>query len=286
MKRALLFFGAFAVGLAAALLAAGLMLLPSWLQTRALQSQRPSAITAAQAVPDAPSPGDVPAPPVPTPLPAKDFTDLLARNHEVVGWIAIDGTPVDFPVLQGRDNEYYLHHDLDRQYDPEGIPYADYECDLQTGRHLILYGHNMGVGQTARFSSLQNYRHPDYYTRHPVIALDTLYGSALYKVAAVVPLTARPEDPDYFAFNTGTAFADEAAAQRYLDEMAARALYTTGDFIHPEERLLSLCICTYEMEDARLVVMARPLRPGESADPDGVTENPSPKLPIRWPADA
>lgn len=286
MKRALLFFGAFAVGLATALLAAGLMLLPSWLQTRALRSQRPSAVSGAEPVPDVLPTGEEAETPPPTPLPAKDFTDLLARNPEVVGWIAIDGTPVDFPVLQGRDNDYYLHHDLDRQYDPEGIPYADYECDLQAGDHLILYGHNMGEGKTTRFSSLQNYRHPDYYTRHPVIALDTLYGSALYKVTAVVPLTARTGDPDYFAFNASTSFADEDAARRYLDEMAARALYTTGDYIRPGERLLSLCICTYEMEDARLVVMARPLRPGESAGPDAVTENPSPRLPVRWPADA
>lgn len=99
------------------------------------------------------------------------------------------------------------------------------------------------------------------------------------------PHSARTGDPDYFAFNASTSFADEDAARRYLDEMAARALYTTGDYIRPGERLLSLCICTYEMEDARLVVMARPLRPGEDADPDAVTENPSPRLPVRWPAD-
>lgn len=282
MKRALLFCGAFLVGMAAALLAAGAMLLPGWLQTRALRSQRPTAVSSAVSAPPAGEPAPTPAP---TP-PAKDFTDLLARNPDVVGWIAIDGTPVDFPVLQGRDNEYYLRHDLDKQYDLEGIPYADYECDVENGRHLILYGHNMGVGQTARFSSLQNYRHADYYTRHPVIALDTLWGSALYKVAAVYLLSARPEDADYFAFNQYVDFADDAAEQRYLDEVAARALYTTGDYIHPDERLLSLCICTYEMEDARLVVMARPLRPGEAAGADAVTENPAPRLPDRWPAGA
>lgn len=284
MKRGLLFFGAFLVGMAAALLAAGVMLLPGWLQTRALRSQRPATTGSAPSEP--PAPTEPPAQePAPTP-PPKDFTDLLARNPDVVGWIAIDGTAVDFPVLQGRDNEYYLRHDLDRQYDLEGIPYADYECDVEKGRHLILYGHNMGVGQTARFSSLQNYRHPDYYTRHPVIALDTLWGSGLYKVVAVYPLSARTEDADYFAFNQYVDFADDAAEQRYLDEVAARAFYTTGDYVHPDERLLSLCICTYEMEDARLVVMARPLRPGETAGADAVTENPNPRLPARWPTGA
>lgn len=282
MKRLLLFGGAFVTGMAAAMMAAVAMLLPGWAQNRALQSQRPAVI---QAEP-APTETGLGSTPAPTALPPRDFTDLLARNPDVVGWIAIDGTPVDFPVVQGRDNDYYLRHDLDKQYDLEGIPYADYECDVEKGDHLILYGHNMGVGQTARFSSLQNYRHPDYYTRHPVITLDTLWGSALYKVTAVYALSARPEDADYFDFNRYVAFADEADRQRYLDEVAARAFYTAGDYVRPGERLLSLCICTYEMEDARLIVMARPLRPGESTGPDAVTENPSPRLPARWPAGA
>lgn len=282
MKRVMLFGGAFVTGMAAAMMAAAAMLLPGWLQNRALQSQRP-AVVQADPAPAEPEPGPAPAP---TALPARDFTDLLARNPDVVGWIAIDGTPVDFPVVQGKDNDYYLRHDLDREYDLEGLPYADYECDVEKGRHLILYGHNMGVGQTARFSSLQNYRHSDYYTRHPVITLDTLWGSALYKVTAVYALSARPEDADYFDFNRYVEFADEAAQQRYLDEVAARAFYTAGDYARPDERLLSLCICTYEMEDARLIVMARPLRPGESTGPDAVTENPSPRLPARWPAGA
>ena len=57
-----------------------------------------------------------------------------------------DGTPVDYPVVQGRDNTFYLRHGLDREYDNQGIPFADYECDVRDGRHLILYGHNMGGG--------------------------------------------------------------------------------------------------------------------------------------------
>ena len=183
MKRFLLFFGAFAVGLAAACLAAAALLLPGWLAGRELRSQRPTAAVSAAATPT--------PEPAPTPLPQMDFTALLAQNPDVVGWIRIEDTPVDFPVLQGDDNEFYLRHGLDGEYDILGVPYVDYECDVERGRHLILYGHNMGVGESERFSSLQNYKDPDYYTRHPVIRLDTLYGSALYKVVAVYALTAK-----------------------------------------------------------------------------------------------
>lgn len=279
MKRFLLFFGAFAVGLAAACLAAAALLLPGWLAGRELRSQRPTAAVSAAATPT-PTPE-----PAPTPLPQMDFTALLAQNPDVVGWICIEDTPVDFPVLQGDDNEFYLRHGLDGEYDILGVPYVDYECDVERGRHLILYGHNMGVGESERFSSLQNYKDPDYYTRHPVIRLDTLYGSALYKVVAVYALTARTTDADYFPFNTYVDFASDEEEQAYLDEVARRAFYTTGDYVRPDERLLTLCFCTYEMEDARMMVMARPLREGERAEADEVHIQPDPQLPARWPSE-
>lgn len=281
MRQFLLLAGAVAVGLAAACLAAGAMMLPDWMQEQALRNRRPPAVVAAPSA----EPQPVSAPEsTPTPLPLMDFTGLLARNPDVVGWITIDDTPVDYPVLQGRDNAFYLRHGLDKEYDNEGIPFADYECDVQNGRHLILYGHNMGEGKTQRFSSLQNYRDPDYYASHPVIRYHTPGESLLYKVVGVCALTARTEDPDYFAFNEYADFGDDNAEQAYLGEMSRRCFYTTGDFVRPDERLLTLCLCTYEMADARLLVMARPLRAGESPDADPVTINESPLLPVRWPA--
>lgn len=274
VKRFLLFAGAFVVGMLAACLAAVLMMLPGWLKERDLQSQRPQATAA-------PTPT---ATPEPTPLPLMDFTSLQDQNPDVVGWITIDGTPVDYPVLQGTDNEFYLRHGLDGEYDIEGIPFVDYECDVENGRHLIIYGHNMGEGENGRFSSLQRYKDPTYYAQHPMIQLNTLYDSTLYKVVAVYALTARTDDPDYFAFNAYADFADDAAEQQYLDEIARRAFYTTGDYAHADERLLTLCFCTYEMEDARMMVMARPLREGESTEADEVIVNENPQLPQRWPA--
>lgn len=281
MRQFLLLAGAMAVGLAAACLAAGAMMLPGWMQEQALRNRRPPAVVAAPSA----EPQPVAAPePTPTPLPLMDFTGLLARNPDVVGWITIDDTPVDYPVLQGRDNAFYLRHGLDKEYDNEGIPFADYECDVQNGRHLILYGHNMGEGKTQRFSSLQNYRDPDYYASHPVIRYHTPGESLLYKVVGVCALTARTGDPDYFAFNEYADFGDDDAEHAYLGEVSRRCFYTTGDFVRPDERLLTLCLCTYEMADARLLVMARPLRAGESPDADPVTINESPLLPVRWPA--
>ena len=68
--------------------------------------------------------------------------------------------------------------------------------------------------------------------------------------------------------------------------MAKRAFYRTGDYARADERLLTLCTCTYEMSDARLLIMSRPLRDGETLTADEVTVNPDPLLPARWPAGA
>ena len=250
--------GVFCSGMAAALIAMAALQLPNWLQQRKMVGESP-----------------------------RNFTALLERNPEVIGWIKIDDTDVDLPVMQREgDNSYYLKHDLDGNWDDLGLPYLDYECDIQQSRHLILYGHNMGVGDTVRFSSLQNYRKPEYYQEHPVIELDSLNGGQYYKIVAVYAITTRESDGDVFHFNQYVNFADDAAEQEYLDEVAKRAFYTTGDYARADERLLTLCTCTYEMSDARLLIMARPLRDGETLTADEVIINPDPLLPARWPAGA
>lgn len=287
MKKAGVLFGMFCSGMAAALVAMAAIQLPGWLQQRKLVNESPPVVEVVEPEPvQQPQATAVPTiQPAATPQP-RDFTALLERNPDVIGWIKIDNTDVDLPVMQTDDNSFYLKHDLDKNYDDLGLPYLDYECDMEQSRHLILYGHNMGVGDTVRFSSLQGYRDPQYYQEHPVIELDSLTGGQYYKVVAVYAITTRESDGDVFHFNQYIDFADDAAEQEYLDEVAQRAFYTTGDYAYASERLLTLCTCTYEMQDARLLIMARPLRDGETLAADDVTVNPDPLLPARWPAGA
>ena len=281
MKRFLLMAGVFVSGLAAAGLAVAVMMAPTWIREWNLRQQKPELETAVTVTEEEqPSEEDIEQ------AQREKFADLLAQNPDVVGWITIPDTPIDLPVMQTTDNEFYLRHGLDKEYDNLGLPFVDYECDLKNSRNLIIYGHNMGVDDTDRFSSLQEYRDTSYYAKHPVIQLDTLYGSQTYKVIAVFAVTARTSDEDFFQFNKYVDFEDDAAEQEYLDAVEERAFYTTGDYARADEHLLTLCTCTYEMDDARLVVMARPLREGESTEADSVTVNPDPLLPARWPSGA
>lgn len=112
--------------------------------------------------------------------------------------------------------------------------------------------------------------------------------SAVQPPFLILPVNShtRESDGDVFHFNQYVNFVDDAAEQEYLDEVAKRAFYTTGDYARADERLLTLCTCTYEMSDARLLIMARPLRDGETLTADEVIINPDPLLPARWPAGA
>ena len=101
-----------------------------------------------------------------------------------------------------------------------------------------------------------------YYTAHPYLKLDTLYKSEIYKIVAVYAVTSRESDGDVFRFN------------EYIDL----------DDAYPTERLLTLSTCTYQMDDARMVILARPLRGGETTAADEVHINSDPLLPARWPA--
>lgn len=167
MKRFLLMAGVFVSGLAAAGLAVVVMMAPTWIREWNLRQQKPELETAVTVTEEEqPSEEDIEQ------AQREKFADLLAQNPDVVGWITIPDTPIDLPVMQTTDNEFYLRHGLDKEYDNLGLPFVDYECDLKNSRNLIIYGHNMGVDDTDRFSSLQEYRDTSYYAKHPVIQLD------------------------------------------------------------------------------------------------------------------
>ena len=161
-------------GAAFAGLVGGLILwLPSYKQKKEMEAIKP----VETAAPIIEEPEATPDPAAEEAAQRAKYADLIARNSDFAGWIEIPGVDIDLPILQTTDNYFYLYHDLDRADDKRGMPFADFECDMKNGRHLIIYGHNMGVNNTDRFSNLQKYRDADYYTAHPYLQWDTLYKS-------------------------------------------------------------------------------------------------------------
>jgi len=115
------------------------------------------------------------------------FTVLHEENSEFAGWIQIEGTVVDYPVMKPKeDNNYYLTHSADGSSNQSGAIYMDVASDMDsTSTNWILYGHNFRNG--SMFGSLKKYKDEKYYAAHPTIKFDTLYEEGVYEIIAVFP---------------------------------------------------------------------------------------------------
>ncbi len=182
-----------------------------------------------------------------------DYDSLLAINSDCIGWIRIDGTDIDYPVVQAADNSYYLHRNFNQESANCGTIFLDYRNDIDlTREHLILYGHQMKDG--SMFKQLNGYKDQDFCTEHPEITLYLRNKKYIYEVAAVyVTNIARSGGYyNYLHYNT------RKEQIEYLQQkMAAYQLYDTGMTVNESDELLSLSTCEYSSTNGRLIVLAK-----------------------------
>lgn len=176
-----------------------------------------------------------------------DFAALSQINQDIVGWLCCEGTAINYPVVQGSDNEYYLDHLFDGSENANGCLFLDSRVEpFFSSCHSIIYGHHMQSG--AMFAALDNYKRQSYYDAYPTMLLitpDETYEIQLF--AAYV--TAPSED----AWNVS--FSNDEEFQRWLDDAKARSTFSSDIEPTPEDRILTLSTCSYEFSDSRLVVL-------------------------------
>ncbi len=103
-----------------------------------------------------------------------EYKSLYNHNKNLIGWLKIADTNIDYPVMQTDNNEFYLDHDVDHEPDKNGTLFMDYQCDvLAPSFNFIIYGHNMRSGNM--FGNLDKYKSESYYKKHPLISFDTIY---------------------------------------------------------------------------------------------------------------
>ncbi len=194
-----------------------------------------------------------------------DYALYYSKNPETIGYIKIDGTKVDSPVVQADNNKYYLNHDFYGKTTSYGSIYASYKCSFKPfDRNTLIYGHNMHDG--SRFADLINYKDLDFFKKHPVIQFDSLFEKKMWKVYAVFITNGSVESDNGYFFDFTFNHCSDLCYEEYLKEIDKRKLYDTGVDILPTDKIITLCTCTYEYDDARLIVMAREVREGESAE--------------------
>ncbi|MFR5908442.1 MAG: class B sortase [Gemmiger formicilis] len=185
------------------------------------------------------------------------YRALYEKNPDLIGWLRIDGTDIDLPVVQTPgDNEYYLRRGFDRFYAVGGTLFLDERCsvsaDAPTANWLI-YGHNMHDG--SMFGQLVRYRDEDFYKAHPTFTFDTLYEGGTWQVVAAVDTALGADTLPYYTFFDADTKLDWQHRVRAITE---KALYDTGVMPEYGAQLLTLSTCgdTHPDTDARFALLA------------------------------
>lgn len=193
---------------------------------------------------------------VETPDILPEYTLLHQKNQRLIGWVKIDDTVVDYPVMQTVNNEYYLDHNFNQEEDRNGSIFMDYQCDVVKGcDNIILYGHHMRSGKM--FGTLNKYSSESYYEAHPVIQFDTIYEKGTYQVMYVFRSKVYSEEDVTFKYYQFINAASEKEFNSAMNEMAALSLYDTGVTASYGDKLLTLSTCDYQETKGRFVVVAK-----------------------------
>lgn len=177
--------------------------------------------------------------------------ESLEANRDTVGWISIEGTAVEYPVMQTPEEpDFYLNHGFDRQPSAGGMIFMDADCRPNGGNNSILYGHHMKNG--TMFAQLERYRSEEFYEEHKEILFDTLEETSCYQVFSVFCLSASEAEElsKYLLAETEDDF-------KTVVELAERKnLHDTQKVPGWPERLLTLVTCEYTGKDGRLFILA------------------------------
>ena len=172
----------------------------------------------------------------------------------MIGWIRIEGSRIDYPVMQTpSEPDYYLHHAFDRSYSVYGCPYVQANCNIGTSDNVVIYGHHMKDG--SMFAGLCRYADESFYLEHRIIQFDTLDDARDFEVIAAFKTTANVGQG--FPFWQFTDAADAAAFDEYVTSCKAISLYDTGVSAIYGDRLITLSTCEYSRANGRMVIVAK-----------------------------
>lgn len=208
--------------------------------------------------PDSPKQPSTPEETEPQMTAFEKYAAVYEQNSDLVGWISIDGTNINYPVMQTIDNpNFYLKHGFDKQYSNYGVPYVQENCALGISDNTIIYGHHMSNG--SMFADLCKYESEDFYREHKTIRVDTLSGFGEYEIVTVFKTVAYSQAGfKYYRFVDAE---DEAAFDEFLAGCNALRLYDTGVSASYGDKLITLSTCEYSRTNGRMVVVAKKIEP-------------------------
>lgn len=184
----------------------------------------------------------------------QEYRGLSEKNPDIVGWLSVEGTKIDYPVMQCSDNEYYLSHDFYGKESKYGCLFVKDIADVSEGTNFVIYGHNMKDG--SMFGSLEAYKEREFCETYPEIAFDTLYETRTYEIMAVFPSQVYQQDEAVFKYYQFYEARSEAEFEDFYSNVMEQSLYDTGVTAQYGDHFLTLSTCS-DGKDKRMVVVAK-----------------------------
>ena len=197
-----------------------------------------------------------PAPTEPTgPVILPEYAQLYLENPDMVGWIQIPGTQLNYPVMQTpSDPDFYLKRNFDGEYSDWGCIYVEEECDVFTpSDNVTIYGHHMHDG--SMFTALTRYSSRAYLQENPYIRFDTLLEHRTYEIIAVFTTTASVGEG--FRYNAFVDADNKAEFDEYIRQCKDLSLYHIAATAEYGDKLITLSTCEYTQVNGRFVVVAK-----------------------------
>lgn len=184
-----------------------------------------------------------------------NLKNIAKINSDVIGWIKVDGTNIDYPVMQNQN--FYLHKNIYKNYSSHGTPYLAEYCDLKTSDNLIIYGHHMN--DNSMFSGLVNYKNYQFYKNHKYIKFYTLINGQTVENTYEIIVTFKTiaySDNGFKYYNYINFYNDEDF-KSYISNCQRLEFYNTETSANYGDKLITLSTCEYSQKNGRMVVVAK-----------------------------
>lgn len=184
--------------------------------------------------------------------------ELQKENSDIIAWLQIEDSNINYPVLQGTDNSFYMTHGYKKEYTKDGSLFLDkdYNWNLPS-TNLLIYGHN-NRGSNAMFSDLINYKKEDYYKTHPKIRFTTNQEDVEYEIISVfLSRVYYKSEKNVFRYYYFIDAKNEQEFNDYVENSKKASLYNIDSTATYGDQLMTLSTCEFSQEDGRLVVVAK-----------------------------
>lgn len=177
-----------------------------------------------------------------------DFEALMQKNSDIIGWLYCPDTPINYAIVQARDNDYYLRRGFDKKYSYSGTLFADFRNSGDfSDKNTIIYGHNMK--NTSMFGTLINYEEQGYFDKHSEMYLLTPDETYKIKLIAGIKETSTAELYE--------GFLQPEKAREIIDEAISRSTFSSDYVFSGDDRFLTLSTCSYDYNEARYIVIGK-----------------------------